>query len=265
MSKAPTQDELNAFKNRMESAGWFLFEDVVDETLVGQLIVDLERSYDVRRKIQIKNGVDADTEGTAHHVLADGGSFLELLGRAYIHEYLKTLFGGQYILNAFGGNLNRSGQRTYASNVHRDVRTYTRELRLLVNTIVMLDDFTLTNGATHLLAGSHLDKSKPSDEVFFKTADRAVGRRGSIVVWDSNVWHAAGVNHSGHPRRSLSILYSQPFMKQQLDYPRAIGYDQRETLTEQCQQIVGFRARVPATLDEWYQPPDQRFYKGDQG
>jgi ectoine hydroxylase-related dioxygenase (phytanoyl-CoA dioxygenase family) len=185
--------------------------------------------------------------------------------RAYLDEYLKSYFGGNYILNAFGGNLNLTSQFTYASNVHRDVRTYTREVKFLINIIVMLDDFTLDNGATYLLGGSHLKKEKPADEEFFARADRAVGKSGSIVFWDSNIWHAAGENKTRLPRRSLSLIYSKPFMKQQFDYPRSLGHENAGTFSEEFRQIVGYNARVPSSLEEWYQPPDQRFYKKDQG
>jgi hypothetical protein len=253
------------FADCLATSGWFLFEEVIDESLVTDLIVDLEQAYDIRRPIQLTNGVDALTEGTAHHLLADGKRFLELLDRAYLDPYLRVAFGGNYILNAFGGNLNRRGHVTYASHVHRDVRTYTTEVRLLLNIIIMLDEFTEENGATYLLSGSHLSRAKPSDAAFFSQADRAVGKRGSIVVWDSNVWHAAGENKTDLPRRSLSLIYSQPFMKQQFDYPRAVGYGNAQSLSPQARQVVGFNARVPATLDEWYQPPEKRFYQKDQG
>ncbi len=253
------------FDAHMEARGWFLFEDVVDALLIQDLIADLERAYEIRRPIQIANGVDANTEGTAHHLLADGKSFLELMKRAYLDEYLKSFFEGNYILNTFGGNLNLRKQFTYASVVHRDVRTYTREIKFLLNIIVMLDDFTLDNGATHLLSGSHLKKDKPGDEEFFAQADRAVGKSGSIVFWDSNIWHAAGENKTDSPRRSLSLIYSKPFMKQQFDYPRSVGYEAADSYSEDFRQIVGFNARVPATLEEWYQPPEKRFYKKDQG
>jgi ectoine hydroxylase-related dioxygenase (phytanoyl-CoA dioxygenase family) len=253
------------FEAQMKTTGWFLFDDVVEASLVQDLIVDLEQAYEIRRPVQIKNGVDANTEGTAHHLLADGKSFLEFLQRSYLDQYIKTFFDGNYILNAFGGNLNLRKQFTYASNVHRDVRTYTRELPLLLNSIVMLDDFSLENGATYLLSGSHLKREKPSDEEFFSRAARCTGKSGSIVLWDSNIWHAAGENKTTLPRRSLSLIYSQPFMKQQFDYPRAVGYERADSFSETCRQIIGYNARVPASLDEWYQPPEKRFYKKDQG
>ncbi|PYS39304.1 MAG: phytanoyl-CoA dioxygenase, partial [Acidobacteria bacterium] len=86
------------FQAEMKSTGWFLFTGVVDETLIRNLIIDLEQSYEIRRPIQIKNGVDTNTQGTSHHLLADGKSFAEFLKRAYLDEYLRAFFGGNYIL-----------------------------------------------------------------------------------------------------------------------------------------------------------------------
>ena len=131
--------------------------------------------------------------------------------------------------------------------------------------LVMLDDFTPDNGATYLLTGSHRRAERPPDDLFFRDAVRAVAAAGSILVFDSNLWHAAGVNRTDRPRRALTLGFTRPFMKQQLDYPRALGYDRSETLSPALRQLLGYNARVPASLDEWYQPPEKRLYKRDQG
>ena len=131
--------------------------------------------------------------------------------------------------------------------------------------LVMLDDFTEANGATYFLAGSHRMREKPSDDLFFARAARATGRAGSIVIFDSKLWHAAGVNATDRPRRALTLAFTRPFVKQQLDYPRALGYERAETLSPALRQVLGYDARVPVTLDDWYQPPDKRMYKRDQG
>jgi len=53
-------------------------------------------------------------------------------------------------------------------------------------------------------------------------------------------------------------------MKQLLDYPRAIGYDKMDSFDLELQQLLGYHSRVPASLNEWYQPEINRFYKKDQ-
>jgi ectoine hydroxylase-related dioxygenase (phytanoyl-CoA dioxygenase family) len=253
------------YKKQMDENGWAVFHDLVPSDLVERLKNDLEASYKIRRPIQEKNGVDTNTAGTAHHLLADGKSFFEFLSHLYLDKEIKEYFGGNYILNTYGGNLNLRGQHTYASNVHRDVRTYTSDIKLLLNILVVLDDFTLDNGATYLLSGSHLKKEKPSDDHFFKHSERVVAKKGSIVFWDANLWHAAGENKTDGPRRALSLIYSKPFMKQQFDYCRNIGYEKVEQMSDGLKQVLGFNSRIPTSLEEWYQPLEKRFYKSDQG
>jgi len=129
----------------------------------------------------------------------------------------------------------------------------------------MLDDFTPDNGATYLLTGSHKGGDKPDERYFYSHADRALGPAGSILIFNSNLWHSGGDNKTNRPRRSVTPMFCKPFMKQQFDYPRAVGYDKADQLLPHTRQVLGYNARVPATLDEWYQPRERRMYRPDQG
>ena len=249
-----------------DAQGWLLLPGAVPAALRQKLVAELERAHEQQRRIQIANGVGEGTDGTVHHLPIAGGAFLELLeltGAA--SEMLDAFFGGPYIVNTYGGVLNLPDNLSYVGRIHRDLRSYSGDLRLMAQWLVMLDDFTEENGATYLLNGSHRMPSPPPDDEFHRQATRAVGPAGSIVVFNSNLWHAAGVNRSKGPRRALTIAFTRPFMKQQLDYPRAIGYDAGDRLSPRLRQLLGYNARVPASLDEWYQPPERRLYRRDQG
>jgi hypothetical protein len=244
--------------------GWTLLSAIVSAEVVSRLGAALETVYAEQRVVQIRNGVDDGTDGTVHHLPCAGGAFLELLEQDHGQALLDWYFQGPYILNTYGGLLNLTGRESYVGRVHRDQRFFSGDLHLMVQLLVMLDDFTEENGATWLLAGSHRTREKPSDDEFFARAVRAVGPAGSIVVFDSNLWHAAGVNRSGQPRRALTLAFTRPFIKQQLDYPRALGYERRDSFSPVLRQLLGYNARVPASLDEWYQPPSRRMYQPDQ-
>jgi ectoine hydroxylase-related dioxygenase (phytanoyl-CoA dioxygenase family) len=258
--------ELATFEEKMKRDGWVVFESFLKPAMVDRMRSDMERAYGICRSIQVKNGIAANTEGTLHHLIGLGDSFLEYLDRLEsIMPHLESYFRGKFILNSFGGNiLKKSG--SYASAVHRDIRTFSGDLPLLLNTLVMLDDFTPENGATYLMTGSHRDcPEKPNDETFYARADRALGAAGSVLMFDSNLWHAAGVNTTPVARRSVTPMFCKPFMKQQCDYPRVVGYDRMDALTDHQRQILGYYARVPASLEEWYQPPEHRMYRPGQG
>jgi hypothetical protein len=258
--------DLTTFEAKMKQDGWVVIDSFVEPGLVDRMRADMERAYGVCRAIQIKNGIAANTEGTLHHLIGLGDSFLHYLDRMeQLTPHIESYFRGKFILNSFGGNILKKSA-SYASAVHRDIRTYSGDLPLLLNTLVMLDDFTEDNGATYLMTGSHLDcADKPTDEAFYARAGRAIGKAGSVLIFNSNLWHAAGVNTTPVPRRSVTPMFCKPFIKQQCDYPRVVGYDRMDALTDHQRQILGFYARVPASLEEWYQPPEKRMYRPGQG
>jgi hypothetical protein len=245
--------------------GWSLLSGVLPAREVGALAVGLQAAYETQRLLQVRNGVGDGMDGTVHHLPLMADTFVRFLEALPCVELLETFFDGPYILNTFGGVLNLPDNVSYVGRVHRDLRSFSGELRLMAQLLVMLDDFTEENGATYLLSGSHRSADQPSDEEFFAHADRAIAPAGSIVLFDSNLWHAAGVNRSPRPRRALTLAFTRPFVKQQLDYPRALGYDRVSTLSPRLRQLLGYNARVPTSLDEWYQPPGQRLYHRDQG
>lgn len=258
--------ELRRFDEAMESKGWIIFERVASENLIRRMLEDLDRAWHVCREVQRRNGVADDADLTVHHLPVIADSFLELIdAMAPLSPYVERYFGGKYILNSLGGAINTRDRTSYAHRIHRDIRSFSGNLPLLMNTLVMLDDFTPENGATWLCSGSHRCATKPSDEQFRQTAEQAIAPAGSILVFNSNLWHAGGENLTDRARRSVTPMFCRPFMKQQFDYPRALGYDRMSSLSEHTRQIVGYYARVPATLDEWYQPPDKRMYRPDQG
>ena len=254
-----------AARARLAQDGWALLPSVLPKTLIARLAGGLQKEYEAQRAIQVANDVGEGTDGTVHHLPCGGSVFLELLEQGCWGAILTDFFGGPYILNTYGGVLNLPGRPSYVGKVHRDLRLFSGELPLMAQLLVMLDDFTEENGATYLLTRSHRLNEKPPDDLFFREAVRAISPAGSVLVFNSNLWHASGANRSKTPRRALTLAFTRPFIKQQLDYPRALGYDRAESFSPALRQLLGYNARVPSSLDEWYQPPERRLYKRDQG
>jgi hypothetical protein len=249
----------------MKERGWVMLDSLVPQNLVARMAHDIEKAYIRCRAIQERNGISDITEYTVHHLLGQEDSFLEYLEGQYIDAYLRHHFSGPFILNSFGGAINMKSSRNYAHRIHRDVRTFTKDYPLIVNTLVMLDAFTKQNGATYLLNGSHHLEEKPDEDYFYTHAEQVLGPAGGVLIFDSNVWHAAADNVTDAPRRSVTPMYSRPYIKQQFDYPRALGESVSSRFSDAMRQVIGYNSRVPASLDEWYQPPEKRMYKPGQG
>ncbi|MFV8339785.1 phytanoyl-CoA dioxygenase family protein [Flavobacterium sp. LB3P21] len=252
----------------LENKGYTIIPSFFDKIYMNAVSESMDYSYELCREIQIKNGIDAVTDGTVHHLLAtDDSIYLEILQKislSPLYEFIKTYFKGNCVLNSYGGVINITSKPSYVANIHRDIRFFSGDFPLMLNMLIMLDDFTLENGATYLFAKSHLKEDKPSNEEFYEKSDRAVGKKGDILFFNSNLWHAAGINTTNQKRRAITITFTKPFMKQQLDYSRVIGYENVEKLSIELQQLVGFYSRIPSNLEEWYQKPEQRFYRPGQ-
>jgi ectoine hydroxylase-related dioxygenase (phytanoyl-CoA dioxygenase family) len=100
------------------------------------------------------------------------------------------------------------------------------------NSIWLLDDFTADNGATRVVPGSHLSGKSPGD-VLSDTRDPHPSQvlltapAGTVVVFNSHLWHGGTVNRSGFPRRALHSYFTRRANGQQLDQRK---YVRPETL-----------------------------------
>lgn len=252
----------------IKSRGWVKLPNLIDENLLQELRTGIDDAYLFCRGIQINNGLETNTDGTVHHLPAVGNPvFIKLLNELTtekVQNFLTRYFEGKYILNSYGGVLNMKNNPSYVANIHRDIRFFTDDINFMINVLVMLDDFTVKNGATYLLSESHCKNSKPDEAEFYGNAERAIGSAGDVLFFNSKLWHAAGINHSDQTRRAITISFTKPFFKQQLDYCRALGNSATDQLSEDLRQIIGYKSRTPENLYEWYQPRETRFYQPDQ-
>jgi ectoine hydroxylase-related dioxygenase (phytanoyl-CoA dioxygenase family) len=203
-------------------------------------------------------------EGAAHHILGEGNSLDGFIADPPLWDFIAQHFGGKFILLNMGATLHPPGGSSYVMKPHRDVRSWTRDFPLSLNMLVMLDDFTLENGATLFLLGSHHSEDMPPREVFEAGAKQVEGKAGDILLFDSLVVHAAAPNRSSAKRRALTLCFGRPFMKPAMDWPRFLPRETEAGLTPQARQLLGYDARVPANLDEYYAPPERWTFKPDQ-
>lgn len=257
--------DLEVFKEVIDELGWIVYENAVEPTFLQEISNSLEDAYAVRRQIQLTNGIGNCMNGTLHHLVDKDSFTLKFLKNQYCAAQIKYFLKGNYILNSLGAVINTNQSTGYVQNIHRDIRTFTGDYKLMIQLMVILDDFTLNNGATYFLSGSHKREDKPNDDFFFENADRAIVTKGSIIVFDANLWHATGKNCTEKPRRTLTMAFTRPFFKPQLDYPRFLGYNFGNQLDNDLRQILGYKSRVPQNLEEYYQPVEHRMYQPDQG
>jgi hypothetical protein len=251
---------------RLSESGWVLFPAAIPSVELAPIREAVLASVAHCGRRQVASGACAAPDGTAHHAVGQYAAFDAFLERRWLHDHVDGFFdGAPYILHAFNPALVAPHDESYLHNIHRDVRTHAGDFRLLINMLVMVDPFTLENGATHVLSGSHRIDQRPAADEFRDRSERLVGPAGSIVLFDSNLWHAAGRNLTTAPRCALTLSFSRAFVKQQMDYPRFLGEAYGERASPDMRQLLGYEAMTPTSYDEFYRPREKRLYKAEQG
>ena len=90
------------------------------------------------------------------------------------------------------------------------------------NSIWLLDDFTEHNGATRVVPGTHRSGSLPRDAMADPKAahpheQKLLAPAGTVVIFNSHVWHGGTLNSTDQPRRALHSYFCRRNQPQQLD------------------------------------------------
>ena len=153
----------------------------------------------------------------------------------------------------------------FQNRFHQDFPRVLNGYVASINIMFAIDDFSTENGATKVVPRTHQQTTVPDQKDLEQNAVAVECSAGSMFVFDSTLWHAAGPNTSGKDRLAINHQFTRSYIKQQIDYVRALG---DETVLEQqprTQQLLGWYTRVVTSLDEYYRSDSERHYRKNQG
>lgn len=112
------------------------------------------------------------------------------------------------------------------------------------NSIWLLDDFTPDNGATRVVPGTHCSSRLPREELDDPQAPHPhevllTAPAGTVVVFNSHLWHGGTLNRTGAPRRAMHSYFCRRDQPQQLDQRAYLRPETRARLTPAEQYILG--------------------------
>jgi hypothetical protein len=252
--------DMSEYLFAMGTRGFVVFRNVIPAPLVAQLRAETDAALGADKAAGVSRG---NFFYLAH---TRGQSFASLLDMSPLQPYIDAILGDTCILHSYNGiDLRPQVDNSVQNAIHRDSPRFSRQYPLSIQILYMIDSFTRENGATYCLPGSHQIADRPTDRYFAENAVQIEGNAGDAMIFDSMVWHKGGENKTTASRRGLTAVYTRSFMKQQIDLPRATPSDLVAKLNERSRRLLGFNVRVPASMEEFLLPADQRLYKADQG
>jgi ectoine hydroxylase-related dioxygenase (phytanoyl-CoA dioxygenase family) len=155
--------------------------------------------------------------------------------------------------------------KVFQTSYHQDFPRVLNGYLASINVFFAIDEFRRTNGATWVVPASHQKAERPAQSEIDAKAVPVECPAGSMIVFDSTLWHAAGANTSGRDRLAINHQFTRSWIKQQIDYVRALGDAVVQAQPARTQQLLGWYTRVVTNLDEYYQPAERRLYRKGQG
>jgi ectoine hydroxylase-related dioxygenase (phytanoyl-CoA dioxygenase family) len=251
--------DCEAFRRQIAEDGQVIVTEVFAPPEVRTLKAALERAIDAEAEYH-GNATYADY-GMVLLCALYGREFVELCGHDRLMAPFHAVMGAGCIIYAYTSSSMPPNGKNYSARIHVDCPRLILGYVTNMGAMILLDDFTVDNGATWFLSGSHTRSDPPTEEEFFAKASRLVAPAGSVWYMNARIWHRGGENRTSHWRHALTINMCRPWMKQRLDIPRAMSGIDLTGAPELAKQKLGFFAQPPASYDEFYVPPERRTFR----
>ena len=176
---------------------------------------------------------------------------LKVVTNKHLNAVLKNLIHGSYILNQQNGIINPAKKTYNQSYWHRDIpyQHFISSRPLAVNAIYCVDDFTMENGATFVLPGSHKSETLPSNEFISNNAIQIEAKAGSYIILDCMLYHAGGFNKTSINRRALNHVFTIPYFKQQINIKKSI---KKELIPKRYQSLLGYNLQDIEDIESYF-------------
>ena len=156
-------------------------------------------------------------------------------------------FLGQYQLSAPTGI--QIGPGEVDQILHHDDSIYPLPVphgEVVLNTMWPFDDFTVENGATRILPGSHRwepgRRPVPADEADVVQVEM---RAGSVLFYTGSIWHGGGANRTETPRLGVILEYVSSWLRPQENHVLAVPREVAASLPERLQELLGYNIHPP--------------------
>ncbi len=258
-----SDEEVAEHAYRVRTLGYSVIEGFLQENECLTLRSHLQKAIDSYERHSLSERSIKD-KYHMHDLLCKDVIFLKTLEDVRLQHLIAPLLDQFWIMYAYTSSSLPPRGDNYGSRIHVDSPRFIPNYITNVGIIWALDDFTLDNGATYIMPGSHSVEKVPSDDFFKANSIRLTCKRGALVIFNARLWHAAGVNSTNEFRHALTLNACRPYMKQRMDWVRFIPEQLTNQLNDQARRIVGFDTRIPSNLEEFFQPIDKLFYKPGQ-
>lgn len=269
----PANTDIEVLKSNLDEYGCCLVKAALDAHQLAQVRERLAQQAQAERALEIAYRNPGHVDNQWVNMLVNKGvEFEQLVVHPLTSELIAHVLGEAYLLSCCDAQIKHPGSDfmplhtdqwwmpppvpTGASHVRPasmqrsdgDALTSVCESDAIAppavaNVMWMISDFTVHNGATLVVPGSHRSGRQPDKSVPHRIETVAgVGAGGTALVFDGRLWHAAGRNTTNQSRYGITCTFCGPQFRQLENYTHGLRPEVAERASPLLLQRLGFTA-----------------------
>ncbi len=232
--------------------GYSLLENVLNSEELVDCRVKLDAVYETQKEQFSEEKLKSINENNLVRCpLIYDDFFLNIATNSRVLELIEAMLGDYFILHLQNGIINKPNEEHHQSAWHRDLpyQNFVISKPLAIGALYCIDDFTIESGGTFVLPHSHKVESIPSEKYIGNHGKQIIAKAGTVILFDSMLFHRAGYNSANYIRRAINNVYVVPILKQQINLYTALNgkYSDNSFLSK----FLGYQSNTPASDEEW--------------
>ncbi|MCE2460941.1 MAG: phytanoyl-CoA dioxygenase family protein [Pseudomonadales bacterium] len=223
---------------RIREDGYAVVPDFIDKMTVERLRAGLAPIFDaIRSRTTEEHGQQTNH---THNLLAKTRAVDEVLMDDRLLELVGGVLGPDFQIS--GVAAMRPAPGDHRQWMHQDDGHYPiprPHPPLIVNTLIALDPFTVANGATEVVPGSHRRVGRVDPDAQTVSVEMPLG---ALLLWEGALWHRGGGNSTRHEyRRSINVNFNLAWLKQRENQFIGVPPEVVVEMPEKLQALIGYK------------------------
>jgi ectoine hydroxylase-related dioxygenase (phytanoyl-CoA dioxygenase family) len=252
----------------MRANGFALCEGVLSAAEIAEIKSALQPYLAAEQRG--RNNFEGYLTERIYSLVACGKAFEALAEHPLVLDVCDAFLLPNYLLTASQAiNINPGETRQAPHTDDAFYRIPRPRAAISISTMWAIDDFTVQNGATEIVSGSHAwaddTLNRVLDSIDFATAP--VGERvpqecsvapewerqlrpatmsaGSVMIFLGTLLHRGGANRTALPRLAISNQYCEPWARQQENFMLSIPAERTREMSPRLQAMLGYSIYPP--------------------
>ena len=233
--------QANDIVGAMRRDGAVVVENLLDQETTQRLSSELREKFD-RYGRNTENDFNGYTTLRIQSVLGYAPTSAEFVAHATVlavDDEILLPHCHSYRIGSTTGIEIHPGEKT--QHLHRDDSIYPvmiPGMQLQISVMWALDDFTIDNGATHVVCGSH--NSMQSHRPDINETVQASMPAGSALFYLGSTWHGGGANRTERARMGLINTYALGWLRQEVNQYLEVPPNVAAQYGQRIRELLGY-------------------------